>query len=247
MAYLPITPIIMSWNSIYELPKNTAVYENNFPTPIILDPNHTYGIAIESIDTYYSFPNIKEGVNNVFTYTKNAVETILHLPTGCYDISTINSTVKDLLGADANEITISSVIPQLKSNITIGANFTVDFTKPNSVNEILGFDAKILNAGSHVSDEIVNINKTNSIFVNCDLISESYVNGLMSPVIYTFFPNVAPGYKIVKELPRLDFLKINRTQINTIKVWLTDQNGDYLDLRGETVTVRFYLGKLIYN
>ena len=242
MSYKLIAPIITSWESIYEPPKNTAVFENNFPSPIMLDPYKIYGIAIESIDTYYSFPNIRE--NNVFAYTKNGIETVLHLPIGCYDIETINSTIKELLGTDKDNITISTVVPQLKSMIHIEPNFTVDFTKPNSINHILGFDAKILNAGDYISDNIVNINKTNSIFVNCDLISDSYLNGYNSPIIYTFFPNVSPGYKIIKELPRLDFLKINRNQIDSIKVWLTDQDGDLIDFRGETITIRFYLGEL---
>ena len=240
-----LIPLIVSWDSIYEPPKNTAIYENIFPTPLMLDPYKTYGLALESINTYYSFPNIRDGVNNKFTYTKSGVETTLYLPTGCYDITTINSTIQNLMGADSNNIVISTIVPQLKSQILIKANFTVDFTKPNSINNILGFNSKILNTGTHISDEIVNINNTNSLFINCDLISESYVNGSFSPVIYSFFPNAPPGHKIVQELPRLNFIRVNKNQINSIKLWITNQDNELVDFRGETITLRFYLGEIV--
>ena len=243
--WLPLFPIIMNWKSSFEPSRNTSVYENSFPSVINLDPYKTYGIAVESIDTYYSFPNIKDGINNVFKYSKNGTDVTLKIPTGCYDIDNINSTIKDLMGADGGQITISQIVPQLKSSITIANNFTVDFTAPNSINSILGFNSQVLNAGLHISENIVNINSTNSIFVNCDLISTSYVNGQNSPVIYSFFPNVPPGYKIIKELPRLDFIPINKSQINSIRVWLTDQDGNYLNFRNETITIRFYLGELV--
>lgn len=247
-----LIPVIVTWDSIYEPESglNTAVYTNKFPTSINLDATKCYGIAIESIDTYYSFPNITPS-NNVFSYTANGTPKTLTLPIGSYDVSTINSTIQDFLVAngDTGKITISSIIPQLKSSITIAANYTVNFTVPNSINVILGFNARILNPGAaaatFISDNIVNINKVNSILVNCDLISDSYVNGVMSPVIYTFFPNVAPGYKIVKELNRLEFVKINRSQISSFNVWLTDQDGNYVNFRGETITIRFYIGELI--
>ena len=196
MSYIPIAPIIVTWKSIYEPPNNTAVYENIFPTPIILDPSKTYGIAIDSIDTYYSFPNIRDKYNNRLNYHDGTSWKDIYLPTGCYDIETINSTVKSLLGSNKDKITITAVNPQLKCNINIGTGFQIDFLEPYSINKVLGFTSEYLGAGDHIGEEIVNINNTNSIFVNCDLISASFVNGLPAPVIYTFFPNVAPGYKL---------------------------------------------------
>ena len=246
MSYIPIAPIIVTWKSIYEPPNNTAVYENNFPTPITLDPSKTYGIAIDSIDTYYSFPNIRDKYNNRLNYFNGSMWKDIYLPTGCYDIETINSTIKSLLGPDKDKITISAVNPQLKCLITIAPGYQIDFDEPYSINEVLGFKAEHLASGEYIGEEIVNINNTNSIFVNCDLISNSFVNGLPAPVIYTFFPNVPPGYKVVKELPRLNFIKINKfNQINSIKIWLTDQENNILNFRGETITIRFYLGELI--
>ena len=44
---------------------------------------------------------------------------------------------------------------------------------------------------------MVNIFSINSIVVNIDIISGSYVNGSTQPTIYSFFPDVSTGYKII--------------------------------------------------
>ena len=71
------------------------------------------------------------------------------------------------------------------------------------------------------------------------IISGSYVNGSASPTIHSFYPNVSPGYEIVERpSPRLVFYPVSRDEINSMRVWLTDQNNDSIDLRGEKMTVR---------
>jgi hypothetical protein len=81
--------------------------------------------------------------------------------------------------------------------------------------------------------------KINSILVNIDIISGSYVNGIQHPVIYSFFPNVAPGSKIVERPnPSLTYYPVTRTTIDRVTVVLTDQNNKPIDLRDEIVTVR---------
>ena len=51
---------------------------------------------------------------------------------------------------------------------------------------------------------MVNILTINSILVNIDIICGSYVNGSTQPTIYSFFPDVSSGYKII-ENPRIFF------------------------------------------
>ena len=68
----------------------------------------------------------------------------------------------------------------------------------------------------------------------------SYVNGFNTSAIYSFYPNVSPGYKIVERpSPSLIYYPVSRTEISSIRCWLTDQNGDAVDLRGERVTENF--------
>lgn len=236
--------ILASWKSQNSNGIDTSRFTMNFLSPIQLDNNYDYELAFDSLESYYSFPNVIDGKNNKFAYTKNGTQTILSLPTGCYNLEDINSTIKTLLGVDKDNITIQSVQPELKSLITIQPNFTVDFTVPNSINTILGFKSGVLNPGTTKSDNIVNIHKTNTIFVNCDLVSNSFFNGINQNVIHSFFPNVDPGFKIVETAPRLSFLPIKNKTISSIILSLTNQDGEFIDFRGDTVSIRLQLRRI---
>jgi len=55
---------------------------------------------------------------------------------------------------------------------------------------------------------VVNILSINSILANSDIIGGSYVNGKTQNTIYSFFPNVSPGHKIVENPRNLVYLPI---------------------------------------
>jgi len=57
----------ISWQSIYKQNKNTAYYTQHFLTPIVLN-SLDFEVAVILLQTFYSFPNIAEGLNNVFAY-----------------------------------------------------------------------------------------------------------------------------------------------------------------------------------
>jgi hypothetical protein len=77
--------------------------------------------------------------------------------------------------------------------------------------------------------------------VELGIINGSCVNGSRKPVIYSFFPNVSPGYKIVETPRNLVYLPVNTDEISEVHVRLTDQDGKLLNLRAETVTMRFHM------
>ena len=123
-------------------------------------------------------------------------------------------------------------------------NNEVDFRGYNSINSLLGFDNKLYTSGSNESENMVNILTINSILVNIDIISGSYVNSSTQPTIYSLFPNVSPGYKIIENLHNLLYLPITADAIHSITIWLTDQNGNELNLRGENLSMRFNLREI---
>ena len=96
--------------------------------------------------------------------------------------------------SDKVYIEISANTNTLKSEMIIKNNCEVDFRRYNSINSLLGFDSKLYTSGFNESENMVNIN---SILVNIDIISGSYVNDSTQPTIYSFFLNVSPGYKII--------------------------------------------------
>ena len=229
---------------------NKTEFTNKFAHPITLNPKKKYKMALMRLETYYSIPNITTD-NNTFVYAVGTELKTIILPVGSYEIKQINSEIQRQLEQNgdydsvnkqpfieigANTATLCSYIRITHSNcaVLIGGS---------TIRTILGFTEPVsLSKGYHESDNIVNIMPVNSIMVNCDIIGGSYVNESEKPVIYSFFPNVSPGYKIV-EIPRqLVYLPVIATdRIPNIRVWLTDQDGKSIDLRGEKLTINFHL------
>jgi len=237
------------------LSSNTTDFTTYISPQIQFYPNRQYEAALLSVDTYNSIPNIIDE-NNKFRYScdKGITWKTLTLSKGSYELQAINDEVQRqmIINGDfdsvKNEyyITISANVSELKSIINItNESYLVDFRIENSIGPTLGFSptSSPIGYGYNKSEEIVNITKVNSVLINVDIISGSYVNGNQSPVIYSFNPNkVSPGYKIdERPNPKLIYYPVNSHIINSIRVWLTDQNNNPIDLRGETVTVTLHL------
>ena len=148
---------------------------------------------------------------------------------------------------DKDNIEISANTNTLKSEMVLKNNCEVDFRQDKSINSLLGFHSKLYTSEFNESENMVNILTINSILVNIDIISGSYVNGSTQPTIYSFFPDVSPGYEIIENPHKLLYLPITSDTIRSITIWLTDQNGNELNLRGENLSMRFHLREIKKN
>ena len=111
----------------------------------------------------------------------------------------------------------------------VGAKCKVSFDVPNSLASVLGFKQSIYGVGRHASE--------NLLLILCKLHS-SYMHGTQAQVVaYNFFP----GQKILDVPHNLIYLLVTVDVISTLSVWLTDQQGKLLDLRGEELAIRFHL------
>ena len=210
-----------------------------YPTLELKGKRWTVGLL--SLETYNSVPNITDK-NNVFVYSSDSGSTwkTITLATGSYEISQINSEIQRLMqlnGDSGIEIAVNYYSLGSVINIT-PATYQVDFTVTNSLASTLGFNPVILSQGYNISPNIVKILTVNSVLVNCSIVGNSYLKSSQYPVLYSFFPNVKPGYKVVQDPVNVVYLPINSEQIQNIRIWLTDQDGNPLDFRGETITCR---------
>jgi len=112
------------------------------------------------------------------------------------------------------------------------------------MSSVLGFRNQVYEEGIHESQNVVNILSINSILVNVDVIGESYVNGRTQNTIYSFFPNVSTGYKIVENPRNLVYLPVILDKINKMETVVTDQNGKQLNLRGKKLAIRYHLREI---
>ena len=92
-------------------------------------------------------------------------------------------------------INISANTNTRKSDLTLEDGYQVDFNHQNSIAKVLGFISAKYTRGLHESENVVNILSINSLLVNIDIISGSYVNGSTRNTIYSLFPVFLPDIK----------------------------------------------------
>ena len=214
----------------------TTTYEK----PIKLDGNRQYELALLNLETYYSFPNIDD-MNNKMKFRKDGSSPwkTITIPTGCYEIKAINREI--VRQVTTKNVRVMPNLNTLQCVLVISDTYEVDFNMENSLRTVLGFEPKVYKKGRHASENPVNILKVNSVLVHTDIIEGSYNQGRMEPILYTFFPDVSPGEKIMQIQSPPMYHHVTTNNIYRMKTWLTDQDNKEIDLRGETLTVRLHL------
>ena len=218
-----------------------------FSPAIYLNPKRKYEMALISLESYYSIPNINSS-NNTFVYkiTGGITKTIT-IPVGSYELADINNEIQrqmQINGDVGSPIKLGVNTATLKAVVEISnPSYSVDMGE-STIRTLLGFHERVLTSTTE-GDTTVNILTVNSIMVTCSLIGGSYIDGVMLPIIYSFFPDVSPGEKIIESPRNLIYLPITSSgSIPRIEISVLDQNGDPIDFRGETITVRLHIRSL---
>ena len=77
----------------------------------------------------------------------------------------------------------------------------IRFDEKSFFNTVLGFtpgwDCK--HSNEYTSRKIVNLNTTNKIHLESDVIDGSVVNGIREPILFSFVLHKLPGYKVFCE------------------------------------------------
>ena len=232
------------------LSNDKSNFNTRFNPKLELDEEKVYEIALVNLETYYSFPNIDE-TNNIFVYSPDNGNSWvkIKIPEGSYEIDDINNTIQHEMEKrghydEINEDYYINIAPNtntLKSVLILEKGYQVDFNHQNSLAKVLGFTGTKYTEGFHESENVVDILRINSILVNIDIISGSYVNGTTKSTIYSFFPDVSPGYKIIESPVNLVYLPITLDTIDSLNVKITDQDYHLLNLRNEKLTIRFHI------
>lgn len=213
----------------------------------VLDPNKQYEAALVYLSTYNSIPNVSaEKNNNKFTYsTDNGLAwKSITLDTGAYELEHVYHEIKRRIkenGDDESSIEITANISTFKSVVNIkNTSYQIDFREDQTIGSLLGFNKEVISFGYHKSSKKVDITVISSILINLDIITGSYVKGRLFPTIHSFYPNVPPGYVII-ENPKPIYYPVSRHDVSRMRLWLTDQNGNSIDLDGEILTARIHV------
>ena len=153
----------------------------------------------------------------------------------------------------ACRILIEPILALQKIKITLPANYQVNF-RTGSFYGILGFaENTIISAGVNIAPHVADItNGIQAVVVHCDLVNPKYsyhntgTSGAKSQILYVVSPPSLPPSSLynVVEPGSSYYVPTNKTQINSIRFWLTDQNGKRINNQGENVNYHVILRKV---
>ena len=221
--------------------------EKTFEPEISISPGCHYEIAFASLETFNSIPNINP-TNNVLQVAATGKGYVtITLDTGCCGLMDLNKEI----GRQLEEAGMPKAV-EFKGNyntfkciMIIQPGHAVNFNTKSSLRTVLGFEKKVYKAlgkpRRFIAEHTVQILTVSSILIHCDLVGSSYLNGMRVPIIHSFFPNADPGDKIIEKPVQYIYLPVESDVIRHITVWLTDQDQNLIDLREETLTVKFHL------
>ena len=109
-----------------------------------------YEMSLLRLETYFSFPNITENKNNAVNITIDGKLYEIKIPTGCYDIDSINTVLHKQLflkggqrKIEEERVLLSANNNTLKCVLEIkDEKRVVDFDIDHSLRTVLGFEAK---------------------------------------------------------------------------------------------------------
>lgn len=220
---------------ILTLSGNSSLLHAEYFPPIELSPSKQYVLGLVEFLTFNSIPNIDSSNNKLYIGEK-----VLTLPTGSYEIGDIDEYIQEqLIGTD------TKLILRANNNTLcaeIESNKPVDFTRPNTIGDLLGFTSRILQANEqHSSDSAVRILRLNVIRIESNITCGAFLNDQQVHTIYSFFPSVPPGFKIIEKPTTIIYLPVTVSSINQLQLRIVDQDNNLVNFRDETITVRLHI------
>lgn len=211
-----------------------------------------YEISLHSCSLWYSWYNIAAQYNNQsFRYNNGSTWKTITITPGLYSLPDINTFVQNAMlangdftnvgGVNQFYITLTPDYNTFKCLITISNSYQVDLTVGN-LYQLLGFTSIIV---SSTQEGVNNVNITNGVdkvLLHIDCITGSYVGGASSDVIFSFSADVSPSSLIEITPTKLIFLPLTQTgYLDKMRVYITDQSGNRLNLNGEQVNVTLFM------
>ena len=139
-------------------------------------------------------------------------------------------TNDDLEPDQASPITIEFVLTSFKSFVSIIKPFALDLRGSN-FEALIGFEPTVIRQTQYGTD-IPNItNRLNTLYIHCDLVDNSIVDGEYGDVTYTISTaDLRRNYPFKDEPILKGFCEVNKTIINSIRIYITDALGKIINL-----------------
>ena len=215
-------------------------------------PNLAYTVRLQHIFTWYSFHthNLEEYRNTQFTIDDGVSPFTITIPDGIYNTGDFADAVAAALTAvsasHTGKVVFSTNEVTGKIIMTLSAGYSVTMSIASA--QQFGFeqwapdqslDAKKNNTITYNATTVSGFMPSwsmgiDSINISVDIVGNAWRNGESSNVIGSFVPRLVPPYGSMYyepvESPRP---QANKTNIDRLRIQLTDQSGRVINLNGD--------------
>ena len=234
--------------------KNASNTPSDFTTvfdrPIVLGGNQRYVIGLDKVNTMtYSWHNVSPDYqNNIISYHNGTEYKRIEFSNGCYDYTELSDYIKETLIANGDlepdqpsPITIEFDLTSFKCFVSIIKPFALDLRGSN-FGALIGFEPTVIRQTQYGTD-IPNItNSLDTLYIHYDLVDNSIVDGEYGDMIYTISTaDLRRSYPFKDEPILKGFCEVNKTIINSIRIYITDALGKIINLNKVDTSFTFIL------
>ena len=229
-------------------------FVTRFTKPIILDSNYEYVLGLNRIINFsFTWFNLNtEYGNQLIKFSSNNGQTFNNItfPPGVWNYPDFDNFIKETTktGDDNNPtypITLEFDSTTFRVTVTLAENYQLDLTHSN-FNSLIGFDKKVLKDAVNIGQRVPNLsNDTGTLNVHVDIVNTSLVDGEESDIIYSFSTSVlTPSYSFTLEPRRVTYNPVNKQQISSIRIYITDGMRRIINLNGADTSFSLILKRI---
>jgi hypothetical protein len=217
-------------------------------------------LEVTSATIWNVSPNIAESIgNNKFYFHTAGSDFNFTIPDGLYGVDELAARIQREiveLGLPPDLFVFSADASTQKVVIAYNyANSWIDFTQPDSIRDVLGFDARLVPLTgqpanhSETGDFTANFNRIQNYLLKSDIISDGIsVNAVSDSIIADVLITSKPGSQIIYapyHPPKANADQLIGHSKTNFNFRLTDQQGRRVDTLGEsyafTIVIRFVI------
>ena len=212
-----------------------------------------FKIAVTFLTGYNGIFNVTNKIDK-FYFTNPANEIIMiTIPHGAYELESLDLEIKRIIIEEGHitenfyPFSITPIFSTLGSIIEItNPNFLIDFTYDNTIRDLLGFNAVILEDKHNISINPVDILSFDNIFLVCNIAQGMIFKGKRTGVIHNFTMDVDPGYKYIEKFRGgvQWYMMESKDIISSICFKLKIENGNLVSFNGQSVTFRLSIKEI---
>ncbi|KAL9959462.1 hypothetical protein ACROYT_G032788 [Oculina patagonica] len=196
---------------------------------------------------YISIGSIKaEKYNNKFKWKKKSDSewNTVTIPDGMYDYKDLNDTFQSHTGKTDDSKNIFELYfytTTYRVTILIAIDYELDLSE-GGFSDLIGFDKTILNDTTNVGVRVPDLTRgVDWIYIHCDLISRA-VDNIADDVLYTLSTSTLDvSFPFSKEPYRLLWHPVNKYRINSIRIRISDGQGNDLFLNDQPVALSIFI------